>query len=88
MITLTGALAGLFIGYVLCAIQIKFGLIKLGSDADAFIIPYYPVKIMLMDFVAVFGIVSVIGLTAAWYPVKQISNKYLHNRISDFLKSQ
>ena len=88
MITLTGALTGLFIGYILCVIQINFGLIKLGSDADAFIIPYYPVKIMLMDFVAVFGIVSVIGLAAAWYPVKQISNKYLQHRISDFLKSQ
>lgn len=78
MITLTGALIGLIIGFVLCAIQIKFGLIKLGSDADAFIIPWYPVKLIFMDFVAVFAIVFVIGLGAAWYPVRQISNKYLH----------
>ena len=88
LITLIGSLSGLFIGFLLCAIQIKFGLIKLGSNAGAFIIPHYPVKMEVLDFLAVFLIVLVIGTIASFIPVNQISKKYLMNRISDFLKSQ
>ena len=88
LITLIGIFIGLLIGFIICYAQIKFGLIKLGGDAGAFVVPYYPVKMKILDFVAVFGIVFIIGIGAAWYPVKQISSKYLHLRISDFLKSQ
>ncbi|MEZ5196944.1 MAG: FtsX-like permease family protein [Bacteroidales bacterium] len=88
MIILIGSVSGLFIGFLLCAIQIKFGLIKLGSDASAFIIPHYPVKMIAWDFLAVFGIVFIIGAISSYIPVNQISRKYLSNRISDFLKSQ
>jgi lipoprotein-releasing system permease protein len=88
MITLIGILMGLFLGFILCFAQIKFGLIKLGSDSGAFVVPYYPVNMKMIDFVAVFGIVFLIGIAATWYPVKQISSKYLHQRISDFVKSQ
>jgi len=88
LISITGAIVGLIIGYILCAIQIKFGLIKLGSDASAFIIPYYPVEMKMLDFIAVFVTVFLIGLASAWYPVKQISRKYLHQRVSDFTKNQ
>lgn len=88
LIILIGTVAGLFIGFLLCAIQIKFGLIKLGSDAGAFIIPHYPVKMKILDFIAVFGIVFIIGTISSYIPVNQISKKYLTNRISDFLKSQ
>ncbi len=88
LITFIGSVSGLILGYLLCQIQMKFGLIKLGSEANAFIVPYYPVKVETLDILAVFGIVSLIGLVAAWYPVKQISSRYLQQRISDFLKSQ
>ena len=88
LITFTGALAGLFIGYILCLIQIKTGWIKLGSDANAFIIPYYPVKMMAFDFAAVFFIVVLIGIAASWFPVKQFSDRYLKSRLTDHLKSQ
>lgn len=88
LITLLGTIFGLALGFLLCFLQMKTGLLKLGSDGGAFVIPYYPVKMQLSDFLAVFAIVMVIGLGAAWYPVKQISGKYLHSRISDFLKSQ
>jgi lipoprotein-releasing system permease protein len=88
LITFIGVVTGLFVGFVLCYVQIEFGLIKLGGEAGAFVVPYYPVKMKLLDFIAVFGIVFIIGIGAAWYPVKQISSRYLHLRISDFLKSQ
>jgi ABC-type lipoprotein release transport system permease subunit len=88
LISFSGAILGLILGYLLCLLQMKFGLVKLGPDAGAFIIPYYPVKVYLVDFVAVFAVVFLIGLVAAWFPVKQIASKYLNQRLSDNLKSQ
>ena len=88
LISFSGAILGLVLGYLLCVLQIEYGFIKLGSDANSFIIPYYPVKLYFSDFLAVFSVVFVIGLVAAWFPVKQIANKYLKHRLSDNLKSQ
>lgn len=87
LVSLSGAIAGLVIGFILCFIQIKFGLIRLG-DANAFVVPYYPVKMMAGDFIAVFLTVFLIGLVSSWYPVRQISKKYLQQRIAEFTKSQ
>jgi len=88
LISFSGAIFGLLLGYLLCILQIKYGFIKLGPDEGAFIIPYYPVKLYFADFLAVFAVVFFIGLVAAWFPVKQIADKYLKLRISDNLKSQ
>ncbi len=88
LISFSGAILGLLLGYLLCILQIEFGFIKLGQDASAFIIPYYPVKLYFADFVAVFAVVFFIGLVAAWFPVKQIAEKYLKHRLTDNLKSQ
>lgn len=86
-VSFVGAIGGLFIGYLLCFLQMEFGLIRLG-DVNSFIVPHYPVKMQLLDFIAVFFTVLVIGFLSAWYPVKQISSKYLQQRIGDFTKSQ
>jgi lipoprotein-releasing system permease protein len=88
IITLLGILIGLFIGFLLSYAQIKFGLIKLGGESGAFVVPFYPVKMKLLDFFAVFCIVFMIGFAATWYSVRQISSRYLKLRITDFLKSQ
>lgn len=88
LISIGGALIGLILGYLICLLQIKYQIISLGSDAGAFIIPYYPVKIQLFDFFGVFITVMLIGFLSAWYPVRQISRKYLNQRISDFTKTQ
>lgn len=88
LISFSGAIIGLLMGYLLCILQMKFGFIKLGPEESSFIIPYYPVKLYFTDFVAVFGVVFLIGLVAAWFPVKQIAAKYLKQRLSDNLKSQ
>ncbi len=88
LISISGIFIGLLLGFILCYLQIQFGLIKLGGETGAFVVDHYPVKMKLLDFLAVFGIVLFIGVAAAWYPVKRISSNYLHLRISDFLKSQ
>jgi len=86
LISFTGAILGIILGFLLCWVQITFGLVKLG-DANAFIVPYYPVKILLNDFIGVFLTVIVIEILSAWYPVKQISSRYLNQRTSEFAKS-
>jgi lipoprotein-releasing system permease protein len=85
LISFTGAIAGMVLGYLLCFLQIRFGLIRLG-DATSFIVPYYPVEIKLFDFTAVFITVLFIGFLAAWYPVRQISKNFLKRGVSEFAK--
>jgi lipoprotein-releasing system permease protein len=86
LVSLSGAILGLLLGFILCWVQIQFGLVRLG-DANAFIVPYYPVKLIFMDFVWIFLTVLIIGVFAAWYPVRQLSSRYLNQRISDFTKN-
>jgi len=71
LITLTGAVAGLILGLMVCFLQLKFGLIKL-QGGGSFIISAYPVKIILTDFIYVFITIALIGTAAAWLPVRRI----------------
>ena len=72
MITLTGTVAGLVLGLLLCWIQIKF---KPVPFSEGFVVDAYPVKIMLTDLVLVFSTVMLIGFFAAWYPVRLFTKK-------------
>ena len=71
LITLTGAVSGLFIGFIVCLLQEQFGLISLGGSGS-FVIDAYPVKMLFLDFFYVFASVAIIGLVASWYPSKRL----------------
>ena len=77
LITITGAILGLFLGSIICWLQQEFGLIRLQGTANSFVVSAYPVQMVFSDFVFIFLTVFFIGLAAAWYPVRQISKKYL-----------
>lgn len=62
LITLVGAIAGICTGVLLCLLQQEFGLIKLAGDAENVIVQSYPVRVIWTDLIAVFGIVSVVGM--------------------------
>jgi lipoprotein-releasing system permease protein len=70
-ITLIGSSVGLVLGLIICLTQIQFGLIQL-SGSDSFIIKYYPVEINLLDLVAVFFTVIVIGWISSRIPIRGI----------------
>ncbi|MEI6062887.1 MAG: FtsX-like permease family protein, partial [Bacteroidota bacterium] len=72
LISLSGALAGLLLGLLVCLLQQKFGLVKL-QGGGSFIINAYPVKILATDFLFVFLTITLIGSAAAWLPVKRIA---------------
>ncbi|MBK6966260.1 MAG: ABC transporter permease [Bacteroidales bacterium] len=72
LVSLSGAMAGLFLGALICVIQQQFGLVKINAEGGSFLIDSYPVLMQLPDFIFVFLTVSLIGLLAAWIPVRNL----------------
>jgi lipoprotein-releasing system permease protein len=76
------ALMGAFIGGGLASLfiwlQYKFHLIKLGGGS--FIIDYYPIEPMIIDYLAVILLVITIAVLAGWIPSRKAAAK-LHERI-------
>ena len=75
MISIGGAFIGILLGFIVCFLQQKFGLLKL-DNMGSFLINDYPVKMHILDFIGVFVTVVIIGLVASWYPVKYFIRKY------------
>lgn len=76
MISALGAVAGIIIGSAIAWGQQKYGIIKL-QGSGSFIIDAYPVIFKIQDMFLVLATVLLIGLLAAWYPIRFISGKYL-----------
>jgi lipoprotein-releasing system permease protein len=66
-----GGGAGMLLAALVCWIQIKFELIKLGGNT--FVIDYYPVKMLATDFALVGVTVFLIALIAAYLPSRKAS---------------
>ena len=75
LISIIGAIAGIVLGFVICWIQQRFGLVRLQSDT--LILDAYPVVMKIKDFLIVPATVLLIGFWAAWYPVRFLTKKYL-----------
>jgi lipoprotein-releasing system permease protein len=67
LITGVGAISGLIIGFIVCMLQQQFHLVTFD---DGYVIPYYPIKLELQDFIWILGVVMSIGFLAAIYPVR------------------
>ena len=65
LITVVGIISGIVLGWLICFVQQRFGIVKLGN-ADAFVVDAYPVSLEVMDFVYVFCTVFFIGAIASW----------------------
>ncbi len=76
LISIIGATAGIFLGFLVCWLQQTFGLVKLHSDS--LIMDAYPIVMKLKDFIVVPVTVLLIGYWAAWYPVRFLSKKLLN----------
>jgi len=71
LITMSGAITGIFAGALVCWLQMKFGLIKL-ENAESFVIDAYPVAMQPVDFAGVLVTVFLIGLVAAIYTSRKL----------------
>ncbi len=77
LISLIGALIGIVLGLGLCLAQQHFGLLKLGTTADSFVIDAYPVSVHVADIILIFITVLVVGFLSVWYPVHYLSKRLL-----------
>ncbi|MFN0255239.1 ABC transporter permease [Pedobacter ureilyticus] len=64
MITLTGCIFGVLIGFIFCLLQQRFGWVKMG-DANFMLSNAYPIALKWKDFVLVFVTVSFFSFIAA-----------------------
>ena len=69
LISLIGNVVGLALGALICYIQIRFEIIKFQGN---FVADAIPVSMQATDFVYVFITVFLIGVLAAWLPVRKI----------------
>ena len=75
MISAAGAVIGILIGLLLCWLQQQFGIVRLGSGSENFIIDAYPVSVHYSDVFIVFFTVMLVSWLAVWYPVRSISRR-------------
>ena len=73
-----GAILGGGLATVFVVLQQQFHFIKLGGSS--FVIDYYPIKPMLEDYLAIFGLVILIALLAGWLPARKAA-KQIHGRL-------
>lgn len=79
LISIIGALSGVVLGFIVCWLQQRYGLVKLNSQS--LIMDSYPVVMKLKDFLIVPVTVLLIGYWAAWYPVRFLTKKYLNKDV-------
>ena len=66
LLAFIGTFGGVLISLLLYYLQINYKLVPL--EGASFVIDYYPVKLVLGDFVAVVSTVFIIGILASWVP--------------------
>lgn len=73
LLGIIGAGIGISLAAVICLLQIKFHFIKL--QGGSFLIDYFPVKLLVSDFLLVACTALCIALVAAWYPSVKASRQ-------------
>ena len=68
-----GVVIGNVLALIICFLQVKFKLIKLVGNT--FLIDYFPVKLLLTDFVMVALTAIVIAFFASWFPAQKASRQ-------------
>ena len=68
LISLWGTAIGLGLGFIVCIIQQKLGIIKMGSN---FVVDSFPVSMQIGDFVAVFLMVGVLSVISVLYTIRR-----------------
>ena len=52
-VSIIGVVSGLVLGLIVCLLQLKFGLIKIG-DGTSMVVSVYPIKLEILDFISTF----------------------------------
>ncbi len=73
LLAFTGAGTGIILALIICFLQVKFKIIKLVGNS--FLIDYFPVRLVLTDFLLVVATALVISFFASWFPAQKASKQ-------------
>jgi lipoprotein-releasing system permease protein len=73
LLAVTGAGTGIVLALIICFLQVKFKIIKLVGNS--FLIDYFPVKLVITDFILVTLTALIIAFGASWFPAKKASEQ-------------
>jgi lipoprotein-releasing system permease protein len=73
LLAVVGAGTGIILALIIAFLQMKFHLIKL--QGNSFLIDYFPVKLVLTDFILVVLTAMIIAFIASWFPAKKASQQ-------------
>jgi len=73
LLAVTGAATGIVLALIICYLQVKFKIIKLVGTS--FLIDYFPVKLVITDFILVTFTALIIAFGASWFPAKKASEQ-------------
>ncbi len=71
LLAIIGGVSGVIIATIICLLQLQFHIIPLSGGS--FLINYYPVKLLLSDYVVVVITVFIIAILAAYIPSRKAS---------------
>lgn len=74
ILAIIGGGVGMIVATLICWLQIKFKLLKLGGS---FVVDYYPVEMRWQDFVLVIATVFVVALIASYIPASKAAKEKL-----------
>ena len=69
LLALIGGGGGILLAVLICTLQLKYKLVPL--EGGSFLIDYYPVKMVGVDFLLVLGTITVVAVLASWIPARK-----------------
>ncbi len=75
LLGIIGTSIGVGSAILICLLQLKFEIIKI--QGGSFLIDYFPVKMLLTDFLMVIGVAFIIVFIASWLPANKASKQPL-----------
>ena len=79
LLAVAGFITGIFLAIIVCALQLKFKLVKL--QGNSFLIDYFPVKLIVTDILLVATSALLIAFGASWFPAKKASQQIFELKI-------
>ncbi|MEO6837160.1 MAG: FtsX-like permease family protein, partial [Ginsengibacter sp.] len=73
LLSVVGAGTGIILALLIAFLQMKYHLIKLVGNS--FLIDYFPVKLVITDFILVVLTSFIIAFAASWFPAKKASEQ-------------
>ena len=73
ILAVVGATSGFMLALIICFLQTKFKLVKI--EGNSFLIDYYPVKLLVTDFLLVAFTAVLIALLGSWFPAQKASTQ-------------